>query len=88
MLHFVKFGFLKVHLTLQKENDMKSIFIQRGSDVLKGATITDTVRNGSLTVHAGISEAGSEFITVDERSSKIIIITTLSSGSSVLIDAI
>ena len=67
---------------------MESISIQHGSEVLKTATVTDTVRNGSMTVHKGVSQAGNEFITVNESSSKIIIITTLSSGSAVLIDAI
>lgn len=67
---------------------MESISIQHGSEVLKTATVTDTVRSGSMTVHKGVSKAGNAFITVEERSSKIIVVTTLSSGSAVLIGTI
>lgn len=67
---------------------MESISIHHGTGVLDTATVTDTVHSGSMTVHKGISKAGNVFITIEVQSSKTIVVTTLSSGSAVLIDAI
>lgn len=67
---------------------MESVSIQYDLEVLKTAAVTDTIRNGSTTIHKGVSESGNAFVAVDERSSKIVVITMLSSGSAVLIDAI
>jgi hypothetical protein len=67
---------------------MNSISIQQGSEILKTATITETFSSGSLSVYKGVSKDGGEFVTIDEPSNRIIVITTLSSGSRILIDAI
>lgn len=56
---------------------MKSITSQQAADFLEVATITTTTVSGSLLIHKGRGEDGQPFITLDDASGTIVLITSV-----------